>query len=279
MNLVYDVLFGLILIVSIPLLQYWLFSAGVIREFVIEVDANLKFQLGDNKKELRVSLSHLSILSQQIKGTLQNSIQIPHFFSNLFSHPVAGELDASSQHAKRAHIDSDASSSKHPVSHKFFSGNSHFTGPFCFSCRHYLLENLIASLSIEKTCRDHVGILSKAWAGKGSLSGLDLILSHSEIQVSPNFKKKLCQHLFCFSFASLYTYVYVFCLLRQFFYWFHHFLDCMTRKRQISIKGNGLAVNKLMLITQRHLPLILFLMVFYHLKVSNQQCTVLFLLS
>ncbi|XP_031743221.1 uncharacterized protein LOC101222087 isoform X2 [Cucumis sativus] len=157
-------------------------ESGVIREFVIEVDANLKFQLGDNKKELRVSLSHLSILSQQIKGTLQNSIQIPHFFSNLFSHPVAGELDASSQHAKRAHIDSDASSSKHPVSHKFFSGNSHFTGPFCFSCRHYLLENLIASLSIEKTCRDHVGILSKAWAGKGSLSGLDLILSHSEIQ-------------------------------------------------------------------------------------------------
>lgn len=182
----------------------------MIREFVIEADANLKFQLADNKKELRISLSHLSILSQQIRGTLQNNIQIPHFSSNLFSHPAAGELAASSQHAKRVHIDNDASSSKHPVSHKNFSGSSHFTGPFCFSCRHYLLENLVASLSIEKTCRDGIGILSKAWAGKGSLSGLDLILSHSEIQVSPNFKKKLCQHLFGFSFASLYTYVYVF---------------------------------------------------------------------
>ncbi|TYK12928.1 DUF1162 domain-containing protein/Apt1 domain-containing protein [Cucumis melo var. makuwa] len=157
-------------------------GSDVIREFVIEADANLKFQLADNKKELRISLSHLSILSQQIRGTLQNNIQIPHFSSNLFSHPAAGELAASSQHAKRVHIDNDASSSKHPVSHKNFSGSSHFTGPFCFSCRHYLLENLVASLSIEKTCRDGIGILSKAWAGKGSLSGLDLILSHSEIQ-------------------------------------------------------------------------------------------------
>ncbi|XP_038880803.1 uncharacterized protein LOC120072502 isoform X2 [Benincasa hispida] len=158
-------------------------ESDVIWEFVIKVDADLKFQLADNRKELEVSLSHFSILSHQIEETLRNNFQVPHFSSNLSSHPVAGELAASSQHGKGVQSDNDASSSKHPVSHKKISGNSHVTGPFCFSCQHYLLENLVASLSIEKTCSDHIGLLSNAWAGKGSLSGLDLTLSHSEIQV------------------------------------------------------------------------------------------------
>lgn len=181
---------GSILIISVSLLQYWPFSAGLIWEFVIEVDANLKFQLADNRKEFEINLSHLSILSQQVEETLPNNIQIPHFSSNLSSHLVAGELAASTQHTKGVQTDNDASSSKHPVSHKKISGNSHVTEPSCFSCQHYLLKNLVAYLSIEVTCSDQIGLLSKGWAGKGSLSGLDLTLSHSEIQASPTFLKE-----------------------------------------------------------------------------------------
>lgn len=194
--------------------QYCSFSAGVIWEFVIEVDANLKFQLADDRKELEVNLSHLSVLSQQIEETLQNNIQTPHFSSNLSSHLVAGELASGSQHAKGVQTDNDGSCSKHPVTHEKTSGNSHVTGPFCFSCRHYLLKNLVASLSIQKTCSDHIGLLSKSWAGKGSLSGLDLTLSHSEIQVSPKLLNEALPHHFCFSFASLYNFVYVLDFLR-----------------------------------------------------------------
>lgn len=187
MNLVNNFFFGSILIISVPLLEYWSFYAGVIWEFVIEVDADLKFQWADNRKKLVVNLSHLSILSQQIEETLQNNIQIPHFSSNLPSHLVAGELASGSQHAKGVQTDSNASNLKHPGSD--FSGNSH-VAPFCFSCQHYILKNLGASLSIEKICSDHVGLLSKSWAGKGSMSGLDLTLSHSEILVGPTFLQK-----------------------------------------------------------------------------------------
>lgn len=167
---------------------------------MIEVDADIKFQLADNRKELVVNLSHLSILSQQIEETLRNNIQIPHFSSKFSSHLVAGELAAGSQHVKGVQTDNDASSSKHPVTHKNFSGNSHVTGPFCFSCKHYLLRSLVSSLSIEKTCIDHIGLLSKGWAGKGSMSGLDLTLSHSEIRVGPTFlKESLPTYFFLFT--------------------------------------------------------------------------------
>ncbi|XP_022977391.1 uncharacterized protein LOC111477741 isoform X1 [Cucurbita maxima] len=168
---------------NIPLILVVKHESGLIWEFVIEVDANLKFQLADNRKEFEINLSHLSILSQQVEETLPNNIQIPHFSSNLSSHLVAGELAASTQHTKGVQTDNDASSSKHPVSHKKNSGNSHVTEPSCFSCQHYLLKNLVAYLSIEETCSDQIGLLSKGWAGKGSLSGLDLTLSHSEIQM------------------------------------------------------------------------------------------------
>lgn len=189
--------FGSILIIFVHLLEYWSFSAGAIWEFVIEVDAHLELKLADPRKTLVVNLSHLSIISKRIEKTLRFNIQIPHFSSNKSSHLVAGESASGSQYAKEVQPDNYASSSKHPVTNEDFSRNNNVSGPFCFSSQNYLLKNLVAFLSIEKTYSDHIGLLSEAWAGNGSMSGLDLTLSHSEIQVGPTFLlEQLCQHIF-----------------------------------------------------------------------------------
>ncbi|XP_022132801.1 uncharacterized protein LOC111005570 isoform X3 [Momordica charantia] len=158
-------------------------ESGAIWEFVIEVDAHLELKLADPRKTLVVNLSHLSIISKRIEKTLRFNIQIPHFSSNKSSHLVAGESASGSQYAKEVQPDNYASSSKHPVTNEDFSRNNNVSGPFCFSSQNYLLKNLVAFLSIEKTYSDHIGLLSEAWAGNGSMSGLDLTLSHSEIQM------------------------------------------------------------------------------------------------
>lgn len=143
-------------------------TAGGIREIVLEVDIHLKFELATTGRKLTVDLSHLSILSQIIHEKVEDETAIPHF-SPLTSKDLSPHLE-SAQNVGEFNSVSDASSSRDPV-------------PVQLSHQNQILKDLRASMSLERPDNGSLH-LSRCWFGIGSLSGFNMTLSLSEIQVN-----------------------------------------------------------------------------------------------
>ncbi|XP_022751328.1 uncharacterized protein LOC111300016 isoform X3 [Durio zibethinus] len=139
-----------------------------IQEFVLELDLILNLDLKNMQRKFIFKLSRLSIFSQVIQQSAEDEIQILHFSSaesnELSSHFLAGESSVAFQH--------EDGCSRAPVSE----------GIFCLRHQNYILKHLTSSLSVEKA---EVSPLDpeQVWVGSGSVSGFDMSISLSELQM------------------------------------------------------------------------------------------------
>ncbi|XVF17781.1 hypothetical protein REPUB_Repub10bG0153200 [Reevesia pubescens] len=125
-----------------------------IREFVLELDLILNLDLENMQRKFMFKLSRLSIFSQVIQQS-GDEIQILHFSSGqsneLSSHFLSGESALAFQHEDG-------------------------------SCPDYILKHLTASLSVEKAGVSPLGP-ERVWVGSGHISGFDMTISLSELQM------------------------------------------------------------------------------------------------
>jgi hypothetical protein len=160
---------------------------GRVREFVLEVDVHLKFKLENMRRKFTFDLSRLSIFSQVFNDIVENEIQIPHFSSvtsnDMVSCSVSGDPAEGFQHRNEIHLVNEASCSRDPVPQKEFSVENCASEGMHLSDHNCILEQLGASMAVEKP-EDGPLHLNQVWVGSGSVSGFDMTISLSEIQVS-----------------------------------------------------------------------------------------------
>ena len=116
---------------------------------MIEVDVHMKFESANLLRKFIFNLSRMAIFSQVHREYVENENQIPQFSSDT----SLGSQVAPGDRVKFQHID-----------------GSH---------RSKMLNNLVASISAEK-----LEMLNQVWVGMGSISGFEMTISLSEIQVS-----------------------------------------------------------------------------------------------
>ncbi|XP_059458026.1 uncharacterized protein LOC132187653 isoform X3 [Corylus avellana] len=161
-------------------------ESGSVREFLLEVDAHLKFKLENMRRKFTFDLSRLSIFSLVFHHSVENEIQIPHFSSvtsnDTISCSVSGDPAAGFQHRNGIHLVNEASCSRDPVSPEEFSvKNCAFEGMH-LSHKNHILKRLGAFMEIEKP-KDGPLHLNQVWLGSGSVSNFDMTISLSEIQM------------------------------------------------------------------------------------------------
>ncbi|KAJ4843711.1 hypothetical protein Tsubulata_024557 [Turnera subulata] len=133
-------------------------GSGGFQELVVEVDAHVKLESAYDLRKFIFKLSRLSMFSQVFEGRVGNENRIPHFSS----------------------VTSNESSSD------FLPGNhaevlQHVNGSFT-SHRNHILDHLLASVSAEMHANDALHV-NQVWVGSGSVSGLEITVSISEIQM------------------------------------------------------------------------------------------------
>ena len=174
------------------LLKYLISYAGKVRELVLEADIHLNFELVNMRTKFMLDLSSLSILSQILCGSVENEIQIPHFASGIsngsLSHLLSGDPTIAFQPRDGIHpVPDGASCSSDPVSKKEdLKHNSLYAG-FQLSCQRYILKRLRAFILLQKSMLETENVpldIHPVWVGNSSVSGFDMIISLSEIQVS-----------------------------------------------------------------------------------------------
>ncbi|XP_042974875.1 uncharacterized protein LOC122306512 isoform X1 [Carya illinoinensis] len=150
-------------------------SSGV-REFILEVD--MKFELANMRRKFKFDLSRLSILSQVLHDSLEKQMQIPHFSSGTLS----GDSAIGFQHKNEIHSVNEASCSSDPVPQNEVLVKNCESKVFHSSHQNQILKQLCASMAVEK--QDNVPLhLNQVWVGSGLVSGFDLTISLSEIQM------------------------------------------------------------------------------------------------
>lgn len=172
--------------------KYLISYAGKFRELVLEADIRLDLELVNMRKKFMLDLSSLSILSQILCGSVKNEIQIPHFASgisnDLLSHSLPGDPTIAFQRKDGTHpVPDGASSSSDPVSKKEALMHNSVSEGFQLSCQRYILKRLRAFILVQKSMPETENVplhLYPVWVGNGSVSGFDMIISLSEIQVS-----------------------------------------------------------------------------------------------
>lgn len=171
--------------------------AGVVKEIIGRVDFIVKLWLENQKRKFLINLSHLNILSLiQNDGMVQSEkyIRMPHFSSVGSSHDSSRLLNDEISAAvvlqgEKTSALSDGASSSSPLASTESSFANGSSSPVAQSSeRHgdYILERLAASISAEKPLSedDHGPFYpTQGWVGNGSVSGLNLTISVSEIQV------------------------------------------------------------------------------------------------
>ncbi|RVW57283.1 hypothetical protein CK203_111286 [Vitis vinifera] len=143
------------------------------------------------RKKFMLDLSSLSILSQILCGSVKNEIQIPHFASgisnDLLSHSLPGDPTIAFQRKDGTHpVPDGASSSSDPVSKKEALMHNSVSEGFQLSCQRYILKRLRAFILVQKSMPETENVplrLYPVWVGNGSVSGFDMIISLSEIQM------------------------------------------------------------------------------------------------
>lgn len=160
--------------------------AGGAREIVLEVDAHMKFGLA-NMQQLIIDFSRLSIVSQVLES-VKNECHVPHFSSvpsnEASHHYVDGEDTVAVQYNDGDTPFDGASTSKGPISRDKISSNNFASNILCLRHRNFILEHLRAFVSVEK--------VENIWAGGGSISGCEMTISLSELQV----RYDICVYLF-----------------------------------------------------------------------------------
>ncbi|XVE87220.1 hypothetical protein DITRI_Ditri18aG0098600 [Diplodiscus trichospermus] len=146
-----------------------------IRAFLLELDLVLNIDVENMQRKFMFKLSRLSIFSQVIRQSAEDEIQILHFSSaqsnELSSDVLSGESAVACQHEDGS-CPVDGSCLRAHVSQ----------GVFCLDHQEYILKHLASSLSIEKA---RVSPLDseQAWVGIGTVSGFDMTISLSELQI------------------------------------------------------------------------------------------------
>ncbi|XP_010255035.1 PREDICTED: uncharacterized protein LOC104595825 isoform X2 [Nelumbo nucifera] len=146
---------------------------GGVRELIFEADFHLNFEFFNLRRKFSLD-SHLTTISARLHENCAertaNEIQVPHFTSIKSSSPVLDE----------------SSSSNYTVPQKEFLIESDPSRLSPANFHNYILKCLTASFTVEKAeARDGDGHswLKHGWVGSGSISGFDLIISLSEIQM------------------------------------------------------------------------------------------------
>ncbi|KAM1156496.1 hypothetical protein ACFX2B_026994 [Malus domestica] len=128
---------------------------GGMQEIVLEVDVQFKFQLENMRRKLIFDLSRLSILSRVFQEIVENEIQISQFSVN------------------------DACSSRDPGPEDEYSVPNSLPETFRLS---HIVKHAGALMSVEMPLSDPL-CLNEVWVGSGSISGFDITISLSQIQV------------------------------------------------------------------------------------------------
>lgn len=155
----------------------------------------MKLESANLLRKFIFNVSHMSIFSQVLGEYVENENQIRHFScvasNELSSHSVRGNQDVALQLMDGSH-------------------------------QNKILNHLFASISAEKP--ENGPMLNQVWVGSGSVSGFDLTISLSEIQVSDaklhfllsSFQE--CNKLLCFFILyvllSLKAHAYVYLRIR-----------------------------------------------------------------
>ncbi|XP_056697041.1 uncharacterized protein [Spinacia oleracea] len=168
----------------------------VVKEIIVRVDSNLKLWLENRKKKFSFNLSHLGILSLILSEAMwqsEENIQMPWFSS-------AGSSDDSLwfnnedstvpvSHSEKTSVLSEDASFSSPlasVNSSFANGSASPAVQSSERYGNYILEKLATSISAERPILgDGSGLNcpTQGWVGQGSVSGLNLMISLSEIQM------------------------------------------------------------------------------------------------
>lgn len=168
----------------------------MVKEIIVRVDSNLKLWLENRKKKFSFNLSHLGILSLILSEAMwqsEENIQMPWFSS-------AGSSDDSLwfnnedstvpvSHSEKTSVLSEDASFSSPlasVNSSFANGSASPAVQSSERYGNYILEKLATSISAERPILgDGSGLNcpTQGWVGQGSVSGLNLMISLSEIQV------------------------------------------------------------------------------------------------
>lgn len=157
-------------------LQNGFMFAGFMQEIVLEVDVQFKFQLENMRRKLKFDLSRLSILSRVFLEIVEKEIQISHFSVN------------------------DACSSRDPGSEDEYSVPNSLPEAFRLS---HIVKHAGALMSVEMPLSDPL-FLNEVWVGSGSISGFDITISLSQIQVSKSILLWLFLHILNNGFMLLF---------------------------------------------------------------------------
>ncbi|KAF9604152.1 hypothetical protein IFM89_002827 [Coptis chinensis] len=166
-------------------------GCGGVWEFMFEADLQLNFELMSLRRKLLFDLNRLTILSQHLHESCPDhmkEIQVSHFSpvldNELSSSTISGDTFLGLQLAER--VLNDACSSSSPVPQKECKEENDVTGHSHFSQENYILKHAAASILVEKAASTNDVRrlwMNIDWIGSGSVSGLDLTISLSEIQM------------------------------------------------------------------------------------------------
>ncbi|KAL9241362.1 hypothetical protein vseg_015482 [Gypsophila vaccaria] len=168
-------------------------ESGVLREIIGRVTFLFKFWHEDRKQKFLFKLSHMEIVSQNLHGGMEErerNCQLPHFSSAGSSYESVllnheNPSGATLSREKAFVLSKCASFSKPPGSMESSSAtdSSSLTVQTSENC---ILEQLTSSISAEKlllVSEDDQHCVTQGWVGHGSISGLNLTISLSEIKM------------------------------------------------------------------------------------------------
>ncbi|KAI0501557.1 hypothetical protein KFK09_016502 [Dendrobium nobile] len=156
--------------------------SGKTEELVIEVDVLLR--LVSFGRKIVVNLHRLSVSTQHLHKTMLNEngeVQIQHFCSRT---SIASASEASSE--KNSPQGSDYISSGPSMPHPIFDIEANNDTSHPFYHRHFILKHLVGSATVEIVDLECDKLLAEFYsnrAGKGSISGLNLMIKLSEIKM------------------------------------------------------------------------------------------------
>nr|XP_010908092.2 uncharacterized protein LOC105034577 isoform X2 [Elaeis guineensis] len=170
-----------------------------IQELILEADMSL--QLMSFGKSLLFDLNRLTIFSQHLHRNMLNQTReslMPHFHSNtaiaLSSHGRSGELILASQVSTSMPTGlGDAHSTSLPAPGQEILVETSGFSPLYHG--NYILKHLAASIKIDKMVLENevgFGQVQSGWFGEGSISGFDLTIAISEIQMLLALYAPLC---------------------------------------------------------------------------------------
>ncbi|XP_021758394.1 uncharacterized protein LOC110723347 isoform X1 [Chenopodium quinoa] len=168
----------------------------VVKEFIGRVDLNLKLWSENLKKKFLFNISHLDILSLILDegvGKSVKNIQMPHFSSvglsrdsSWFNHEDSTVLVPDGEETSLLSKDASFSSALASMKSSIANDSASQVIQSSETYGNHILERLATSISAEKPISgDNSGpnCSTQGWIGKGYVTGLNLTISLSEIQM------------------------------------------------------------------------------------------------